>query len=124
MSAGTHRNFLPDFIPPNPPRQQAFIQFPGFRIPLSDAPPARVDRYPSDRALIDNFFNDIGTEESAFVALAITGLLVPWTPALLGFRVFGRGIGGFVRTAAVSSLTTVYTASVTPLSPSETDRVV
>ena len=112
MAAGSHRNFLPDFIPPNPPSQPPSIQFPGFRIPLSNAPPSRVDRYPADRALIDHFFNDIGTEESAFVALAITGLFVPFTPALLGFRVFGRGIGGLLRTTAVSSVTTVYAASV------------
>lgn len=119
MALSAHRNFLPDFIPPNPPRQQpAYIQFPGLRIPLSNAPPARVQRYPADRALIDSFFNDIGTEESAFVALALTGLLLPSIPALLGFRLFGRGVGGLVRTAAVSSITTVYAASVpSPLPP-------
>jgi hypothetical protein len=117
MAAGSHRSFLPDFIPPDPPSQPPSIQFPGFHIPLSKAPRSKVDRYPADRALVDNFFNDIGTEESAFVALAITGLLVPFTPALLGFRVFGRGIGGLFRTAAVSSVTTMYAASVSPPHP-------
>jgi len=119
MAAGAHRNFLPDFIPPVPSRRQpAYIQFPGLRIDLSNAPPARIERYPADRALVDSFFNDIGTEESAFVALALTGLLIPSIPAFLGFRLFGRGLGGFIRTAAVSSITTVYAASVplpTPL---------
>ena len=55
-----------------------------------------------------------GRPEIVFAQCAAAGFLVPWIPNLLGFRPFGRGIGGIFRTTVVSSVTSVYGATVFP----------
>jgi hypothetical protein len=62
--------------------------------------------------VVDKFQEDVGHFNTHFTNLALTGFLSPWVPGLLGFRIFGKGIGGICRTAAVSTVTAIYTASV------------
>ena len=64
------------------------------------------------RKSVDKFQEDVGHFNTHFTNLALTGFLSPWVPGLLGFRMFGKGIGGICRTAAVSTVTAIYTASV------------
>jgi hypothetical protein len=64
---------------------------------------------------MEKFRAELPTWESTFTGLAVTGFLVPLIPGVLGFKLFGRGIGGIIRTFAASSVTSITAAHV--LSP-------
>ena len=66
--------------------------------------------------MYDDYIARIGRKEVIFAQCAASGFLIPWIPALLGFRVFGKGIGGVFRTTAVGSLSSIFCASVFPQS--------
>jgi hypothetical protein len=71
-------------------------------------------RYPKDRAVLKKYRRDLGTVESTFAECAITGFIIPWLPSILGFRPFGKGIGGIFRTTIVGTITGLQCASVIP----------
>jgi hypothetical protein len=71
---------------------------------------------------MENFRAEIPTWESTFTSLAVTGFLVPIIPGVLGFKLFGRGIGGILRTFAASSATSITAAHV--LSPRSSANLV
>lgn len=55
---------------------------------------------------------EIGSQELVFTQCAATGLLLPWIPGFLGFHAFGKGVGGLLRTAVVSTFTCAYASTV------------
>ena len=57
---------------------------------------------------------EVGTQEDVFVQCALSGFLLPYVPGLLGFRVFGRGIGGLFRTSVVGVLTSIFAVARVP----------
>lgn len=99
------------------------LQFPGLRIITkdvishsllySDWEKQHELLYLKEREIVDKFQEDVGHHSTHLVNLALTGFLTPYIPGLLGFHVFGKGIGGIFRTSVVSSVTAIYAASVT-----------
>ena len=67
---------------------------------------------------MEKVLKDVGTLQDTQTRLAATGFLVPWVPQLLGFKLFGGGIGGKVRCSLAGLGLGLYASTVMPSFPS------
>jgi hypothetical protein len=120
MDISGDTRFLPKFVLLDAP-QNAALLYPGMRIPLNRARKIKIERYVECQEKMQKFMDKIGSYERDFLLLTATGFWIPRIPRMLGgFRPFGKGFGGFVRTTFVGSLFAGYGAHV--ITPRSSDR--